>query len=136
MTTKSLIVTIESTDAVKARTDEALEQALSGDIPEEDAPHRLSFETTDQLARVFSPRAIDLIRTIVKHEPGSMREAARLVDRDIKQVSQNLDQLEEHGVIEYIKEGRSKRPVVPWDEIDLKLALREPEDGSTETARA
>jgi predicted transcriptional regulator len=125
MTQNTLIVTVESISAVHQRTADAFEQALTGDVPEEDAPCRLSFETTDQLAQVFTPRAIDLLQTIAQEEPGSIREAARLVDRDIKQVSENLKRLEEHGVVEYVDEGRAKRPVVPYDEIDIQLPLRE-----------
>lgn len=50
MTQNTLIVTVESIDAVQQRTTDAFKQALDGDVPDEDAPHRLSFETTDQLA--------------------------------------------------------------------------------------
>ena len=124
MTQKTLIVTVESMDAVQQRTDDAFEQALAGGMPDEDTPRRLSFETTDQLAQVFTPRAIDLLQAIAQAEPGSIREAARLVDRDIKQVSENLERLEEYGVVEFVDEGRAKRPVVPYDEIDIQLPLR------------
>jgi predicted transcriptional regulator len=124
MTQNTLIVTVESIGAVQQRTADAFEQARDGDADDEDAPRRLSFETTDQLAQVFTPRAIDLLQAIARAEPSSIREAARLVDRDIKQVSENLDRLEAHGVVEFVHEGRAKRPIVPYDEIDIKLPLR------------
>jgi predicted transcriptional regulator len=124
MTQNTLIVTVESISAVKQRTAEAFEQALGDSVPEEDATHRLSFETTDQLAQVFTPRAIDLLHAIAQEEPASIREATRLVDRDIKQVSANLDRLGEYGIVEFVDEGRAKRPVVPYDEIDIQLPLR------------
>jgi predicted transcriptional regulator len=124
MTQNTLIVTVESIGAVQQRTADAFEQALAGDTPDEDSPRRLSFETTDQLAQVFTPRAIDLLQAIAQEEPASIREAARLVDRDIKQVSENLERLEEYGVVEFLNEGRAKRPVVPYDEIDIQLPLR------------
>jgi predicted transcriptional regulator len=124
MTQNTLIVTVESIGAVQQRTADAFEQAISGNTPDEDSPRRLSFETTDQLAQVFTPRAIDLLQAIAQEEPASIREAARLVDRDIKQVSENLERLEEYGVVEFRNEGRAKRPVVPYDEIDIRLPLR------------
>ena len=123
MTQSTLIVTVESIGAVQQRTSEAFEQALDDGSPEVDAARRLSFETTDQLAQVFTPRAIDLLQAIAQEDPASIREAARLVDRDIKQVSENLDRLEEYGVVEFVEEGRAKRPVVPYDEIDIQLPL-------------
>ena len=125
MTQNTLIVTVESIGAVQQHTTDAFKQALDGDVPDEDAPHRLSFETTDQLAQVFTPRAIDLLPVIAQKEPSSIREAARLVDRDIKQVSENLERLEAYGVVEFVREGRAKRPIVPYDEIDIRLPLRE-----------
>ena len=90
MTQNTLVVTVESISAVQQRTAEAFEQALSDGVPEKDAPQRLSFETTDQLAQVFTPRAIDLLHAIAQEKPASIRETTRLVDRDIKQVSENL----------------------------------------------
>ena len=124
MTHTTLIVTVESLGAVQQRTADAFEQALGDDVPDEDTPRRLSFKTTDQLAQVFTPRAIDLLQAIAQEEPASIREATRLVDRDIKQVSENLDRLEEYGVVEYVQEGQAKRPVVPYDEVDIQLPLR------------
>lgn len=124
MTQNTLIVTVESIGAVQQRTADAFAQALGGTTPDEDSPRRLSFATTDQLAHVFTPRAIDLLQAIAQEEPASIREAARLVDRDIKQVSENLKRLEAYGVVEFFNEGRAKRPVVPYDEIDIQLPLR------------
>lgn len=129
MTQNTLIVTVESIGAVKQRTADAFEQALDGDSTGENAPRRLSFENTDQLAQVFTPRAIDLLQAIAREDPGSIREATRLVDRDIKQVSENLERLGEYGVVEFVEEGRAKRPVVPYDEIDIRLPLREAAEG-------
>lgn len=125
MTQHTLIVTVESLGSVQRRTAEAFDRAQSDDVPDEDVERRLSFETTDQLAQVFTPRAIDLLHAIAQEEPESIREAARLVDRDIKQVSENLDRLEEYGVVEFVQEGRAKRPVVPYDEIDIQIPLRD-----------
>ncbi|EMA10233.1 transcriptional regulator [Haloarcula marismortui] len=134
MTQNTLIVTVESISAVQQRTAEAFEQALGDGVPEEDAPRRLSFENTDQLAQVFTPRAIDLLQAIAQEEPASIREATRLVNRDIKQVSENLERLEEYGIVEFVNEGRAKRPVVPYDEIDIQLPLRETIEGDTAPA--
>lgn len=134
MTQNTLIVTVESVGAVQRRTAKAFEEALADDTSADDAPRRLSFETTDQLAQVFTPRAIDLLQAIARNDPSSIREAARLVDRDIKQVSENLQRLAEYDVVEFVQEGRAKRPIVPYDEIDIRLPLRKGTE--TDTAPA
>jgi predicted transcriptional regulator len=133
--TRTLLVTVGTLDGVETRTREAMNRALSEEAPDEDVPQRLTFEDTDELARVFSPRSIDLLRAIVRGEPDSMRAAARLVDRDIKDVSRNLERLAAYDVVEFVEEGRSKRPVVPYDQICIDLALRAQEVG-TERAGA
>jgi predicted transcriptional regulator len=124
MSQHTLIVTVESIEAIEQRTADAFETARADTGSERDAPRRLSFETTDQLGQVFTPRAIDLLHAIAQAEPESIRATARLVDRDIKQVSANLERLEEHGVVELVSEGQAKRPVVPYDEIGIQLSLR------------
>jgi len=131
MTNNTLIVTVESLGELQRRTADAFEQALVSDRPETDATRRLSFETTDQLAQVFTPRAIDLLQVIAQEEPASIREAARLVDRDIKQVSANLERLEEYEIVEFVENGRAKQPIVGYDEIDIQLPLRQPTETDT-----
>jgi predicted transcriptional regulator len=123
MTQHKLIVTVESIGTVQQRTATAVDQALADDTQTQDVPRRPSFETTDQPASVFTPRAIDLLKAIAQHEPDSIREAARLVERDIKQVSDNLERLAAYEVIEFVDAGRAKQPVVPFDEIDIQLPL-------------
>jgi predicted transcriptional regulator len=94
----------------------ALEE--SNDITD---PHVLSLPDEQALSRVLSPANIELIRTIATAEPSSMRETARLVDRDIKEVSRNLNELAELGVIRFETEGRSKRPIVWFDRIEVDI---------------
>lgn len=130
MSQNTLVVTVGTLEEIMDRTEDAMEAALESDLPEEAPPSQVTFEDPDELMRVFSPRAIELLRTIAQEEPASMRAAARLVDRDIKDVSRNLNQLEQFGVVEFEQEGRSKRPVVPFDDIEVHLSLRDdPEPG-------
>lgn len=65
--------------------------------------------------------------TIARGEPESIRETARLVNRDVRQVHQNLEELEELGLIDFESEGRSKRPRVWYDTIEVDLPLLDPE---------
>lgn len=88
-----------------------------------DRSYILTLESESDLAHVFSPKSLELLRTIRRRAPASMREAARLVDRDIKQVNQNLNQLERLGIIEFEQQGRSKRPIVAFDEINAALDI-------------
>lgn len=77
--------------------------------------------------RVTRPKHLELLRTIARHEPESIRETARLVDRDVRQVHRNVSELEDLHLIELEEEGRSKRPTVWYDSIEVDLPLLESE---------
>lgn len=85
--------------------------------------HVLVLDDAEALQRLFRPTTLDLLTAIREHEPDSMREAAALVDRDFKEVHRNLTELEALGVVELAADGRSKRPIVRFDEIDVEVSL-------------
>jgi predicted transcriptional regulator len=90
------------------------------DVPER---HVLVLENEAELHRLLSPANLELLRAIRQHDPESMRAAANLVDRDFKEVHRNLTELDALNVIDLVKDGKSKRPVVRFDEIDINLSL-------------
>lgn len=89
----------------------------------------LSVPDLSTLSRILSRTNLELIRTIAEHEPDSMRETARLVDRDIKNVSEDLRFLERVGVLSTEEHGRAKRPRVPYDDIEIDIPVRPNSDG-------
>jgi predicted transcriptional regulator len=88
-----------------------------------DERHVLVLENERELQRLLSPANLELLRTIREHEPESMRAAAELVNRDFKEVHRNLTELDALNVLELEEHGRSKRPVVRFDELDIELSL-------------
>lgn len=119
----TLHVRIESTDDYRERVHADLEALERGELDDEPDRYELSLPDEWALSRVFSASNIELIRTIAKHEPSSMRETAELVDRDIKEVHRNLSELERLGLVEFEQEGRAKRPLIWYDEIDVKIDM-------------
>ena len=97
-------------------------RALEGG-EEVDDRHVLVLNNETELQRLLSPSNLELLRTIRRHEPDSMRAAAELVERDFKEVHRNLTELDALNVIDLKREGRSKRPVVRFDEIAIELSL-------------
>jgi predicted transcriptional regulator len=73
------------------------------------------------LAQTFTERTLRLLRVITDAEPESIRETARLVERDVKNVHEELTRFEAMGVIRFAEEGRSKRPVFPYDELIITV---------------
>lgn len=110
-------------DGTKTRA-EALERIKALEDGEDiDDRHVLVLEDEAELHRLLRPKNLELLRAVREYEPGSMREAADLVDRDIKDVHRNLEELESLNVVSLETEGRSKRPVVRFDELDIEVSL-------------
>lgn len=101
-------------DLRRLESDEAVEEACVLSLPDEKA-----------LDRVFNAKNLELLRTTLNHEPESVRELARLVGRDVKNVSTAMNELAELGVVELEADGRAKRPVVWYDEIEVRYGLRD-----------
>lgn len=115
-------------------SDDDLEDALAaldrGETPE---PHlEVVYHDPADVHRVTRPKSLELLRAIVQHNPDSIRETARLVDRDVSQVHRNLTELEELHLVELVTDGQSKRPSVWYEAIDIDLPLMTPDVGSDE----
>lgn len=83
------------------------------------SPSRLRIETLATFGRIFRPTNLELLEAIVQHEPSSIRELARLVDRHPPEVTENVHELADYGLIELEDEGRAKRPTVWYDEFEF-----------------
>lgn len=81
----------------------------------------LRVESLATLGRILRATNLELLEAIAAHEPDSVRATARLVDRGPKEVLQNLNELDDYGLIAFEENGRAKRPVLPYDEIDIRL---------------
>lgn len=89
----------------------------------EPAEPTLYLESLDTFGRVFRSTNLELLRAIVEHEPSSIRELARVVDRNPPEVLDNVNELEQYGLVEFETDGRAKRPTVPYDDIDVDIPL-------------
>jgi len=121
--TQTLHVQIKSTG--RSDLEERLEAIDAGDDVEPDEP-TLSIEDLETFGRVFRSTNLELLEAIVEHEPESIRELARLVDRNPPEVLDNVNELADYGLIELEENGSANRPVVWYDEIDADLPLTAP----------
>ncbi|MFC4989122.1 transcriptional regulator [Saliphagus infecundisoli] len=104
---------------------DGLEQTLTAiDRGETPDPHFENiYHDPADIDRVTRPKNLELLRTIARHEPESIRETARLVDRDVRQVHRNVTELESLHLITLEDDGHSKRPTVWYDAIEVDLPL-------------
>ncbi len=128
-TESTLVVTVESPEEFRDEVSEGIAALERGEST--DSPPTLSFTSYDDLMATLTPRVLDLVEAIRREEPSSINETARTVDRDVKNVHEELSQLARLGVIFFEEEGRSKRPVVWFDELVINLPL---DGGTSDTA--
>jgi len=89
-------------------------------------PSTLSIADLQTFGRIFRPTNLELLEAITTHEPESIRELARTVDRHPPEVLDNINELEDYGLVELLEEEQSKRPVVWYDEISVDMPLSQP----------
>ena len=119
-------------------TDSDIGETLAAlDRGEDIDPHfEVVFHDIDDVHRVTRPKNLELLRAIVQHEPDSIRETARLVDRDVRQVHRNLTELADLHLLELVDDGQSKQPRVWYDAIDIDLSLHTPAVDQDDSATA
>lgn len=131
--THTLHVTI-GTSTDRSDLDDRL-AAIDAGEDVEPADATLAVESLETFGRVFRPTNLRLLEAITTHEPESLRELARIVDRNPPDVLDNINELETYGLVELVEEGRSKRPVVWYDEINVDMPLKDStRDGDAVTA--
>lgn len=86
-------------------------------------PSTLSVEDLETFGRIFRSTNLELLEAIADHEPDSIRELARIVGRHPPEVTENVTELADYGLVELEQNGRAKRPVVWYDEIDIDLPI-------------
>ena len=108
MTERILHVHIEDDDAFFSRAEEAFHQisAESGTLCSE----HLSFTTLSQWHSVFSAKRTALLRAIRASGATSIRALAKLVGRDYKSVHQDVQRLNELGLVEKRTDGLIEAP--------------------------
>jgi predicted transcriptional regulator len=127
----TLVVTVKSSDKFHDDVTDEIKALESGDTV--DSTPTLSFTSYDDLMKTLTPRVLDLIEAIRREEPASINKTARVVDRDVKNVHEELSQLAQLGIIFFEEDGQRKRPVVWFDELVINLPFG-PETGDTATA--
>ena len=116
---RTLTVTVKSDEEFAADVEEGIRKLKAGEPV--NPGHTVSFLTQEHLMETFSPTRLALIRTVAEDEPESIRETARMVDRDVKNVHEDLSLLDQLGVIWFGEEGQAKRPVFPFDELVISV---------------
>ena len=132
MTTNTLKITYGQRENNQRTARERLRRAETGEAFDEQEPaFILNFEDLDDVERLMRRLNLQLLDVVASERPESIRETARLVDRDYKEVHRNLKELEALGVIEFTSDGNSKRPILRDGTEAIDLSITFPIDTDT-----
>ncbi|MEW6740572.1 MAG: hypothetical protein ACOYU2_13055 [Nitrospirota bacterium] len=81
------------------------------------------FSNLKEMRKVLTERRLELLKTIKDKKPASVYELAKMVNRDIKNVLQDLTYLQELGLVEITETKDKKIPHVSYDKIALEVAI-------------
>ncbi|SDK15974.1 hypothetical protein SAMN05216226_1286 [Halovenus aranensis] len=94
----TLHITVGDREQVREDALQFVHAAETDTLNDQDGAATLQFGTYDDLVDSLTPLRLELIQAIAEHAPESMREAARLVDRDVSDVHSDLKHLETLGI--------------------------------------
>ncbi|OIB58170.1 hypothetical protein [Natrialba sp. SSL1] len=121
----TLEITIKPLDDVRS---EALDVAQAIDDPDQEPEawgdrRVISFPSYDVMTTHLSATRLELVRAIAKHDPDSVRETAELVDRDVGDVSRDLQRLSGLEIVEMDDGGTGmpSKPSVPYERIEFNI---------------
>ncbi|MEK7242392.1 MAG: ArsR family transcriptional regulator, partial [Planctomycetota bacterium] len=67
------------------------------------------FENAEAFGKALTPKRLELLRLIRKHQPKTMHALSRLAGRDTKNISQDLRLLENLGLVSIRKEKTGRK---------------------------
>ncbi|MFW6436328.1 MAG: transcriptional regulator [Halococcoides sp.] len=119
----TLHITVGDREQLREETLRFVQAAEADDLTDRDEKAVLQFGSYGDLVDSLTPLRLELIRAIAEEGPESMREAARLVDRDASDVHSDLKHLEVLGVLELEAGGPDGaiQPIVPFDRIEMHI---------------
>lgn len=124
MKVKNIRIAIKSTEEFLAEANDTMKKIVAGE--KTSSKKALYLENLSTMRKALTPKRLELLHAIKGKKPKSMYELAKLMNRDLKNVIQDLAFLERLGLVE-LKKTKDKRtrgtPSVEYDKILLEIAV-------------
>ncbi len=105
-----------ATDAINLDVSAYMQKPFSGEDMRET---HVTFLDLESMQSALSPRRLELLRHVRQHGATSVRGLAAALERDYKNVHQDVAALELAGLL--VRDGR--KLAAPWDELQASVAL-------------
>ncbi len=124
MKVKNIRLEIKSEDEFVSESKDVMKKLSRGASVK--AKSVISFKSLGVMRKFITDERLRILTTIKKYHPSSVYELAKILKRDTKNVSSDVDFLEEIGLLEVkkAKRGRQKStPSVNYDKILLEIPV-------------
>ena len=126
MKVKNVTIGIKSIEEVLNKTKDVMERLERGEKVKKRKPG-IYFESLNVMRKAITHERLKILKVIKEKHPASIYELAKLLNRNLKNVSDDVHYLAELGLIELEKgksNGREKTmPVVNYEKILLEIAV-------------
>lgn len=89
----------------------------------EAVPHVVNFQDASRLQRILTPRRLELVQSLMGEPAESIRDLADRLDRDVRQVHDDLQILTEYRIVHFHEDGGAKKPHVPYQTVTIEVEL-------------
>lgn len=100
----------------------------------EEVPHVVNFEDRARLRELLTDRRMELLEAVMEQPPESIRALAGRLDRDVRDVHDDLYLLADHGIVHFEADGRAKKPYVPYDTVRIEVEFGLPRGKGSESS--
>jgi predicted transcriptional regulator len=114
---ETLRITVESAADV---FEEARDQSTTDGVA--DTAVR-SFESIADVRQLLTDRRVEVMRAIMTDTPESITSLADRLDRNYADVHSDVQVLADHHIVYFETDGRSKRPMIPYDRVHLDIEI-------------
>lgn len=83
-----------------------------------------SFPSAAPIRQLMTERRLEVMREVMSDPPESISELADRLERNYSDVHSDVELLADHHVIHFERNGRAKRPVIPYETIEFDVSVR------------
>lgn len=126
MKVKNVTIGIKSIEEVLNNAKAVMKRLERGDKVRKRRPG-IYFESLEIMRKAITPERVKILKVIKEKHPASIYELAKLLNRNLKNVADDVHYLAELGLIELEKgksNGREKiMPIVNYDKLLLEIPV-------------
>jgi len=82
-----------------------------------------SFDSVADVRTLLTDRRVELMRSVMGEAPDSITDLADRLDRNYADVHGDVQLLADHHIVYFDTDGRTKRPVIPYDRVRVDIDI-------------